>query len=203
MYMYSPPFLIKDFNFWISTVLIPYRSTSLCSTLEPRKDHSTAYLSQRRELRALKTIPFNIFKTILNVIEWNEDFKERFSYQWSLRVKNMNVSIFLWHNQMRNMWKNKLHRIRCGINKPGVENVNTVRQFPEMACLYCSFPSHTQHPQKKLDCTHKIYYPNHMRGLSQLIYLSVKIFLISNILRIYILVSLCMHICKATYTNYR
>ena len=51
--------------------------------------------------------------------------------------------------------------------------------------------------------TKKIYYPNHMRGLSQLIYLNVKIFLISNILRIHILVSIYMHIYKATYTKYR
>ena len=68
-----------------------------------------------------------------------------------------------------------------------------------------SYPTASKKKKKKNETvlTKKIYYPNHMRGLSQLIYLNVKIFLISNILRIHILVSLCMHIYKASYTKYR
>lgn len=158
-----------------------------------------------KKINVFFKIPFHIFRKYLeyklNRIELNEDFKEIFipMTPWSKWIW-LHPYFFVWKINA----KNKLHGIRCGIGKVSLENANAAREFPEMAWLYCSFPSHTQNLKKKkweLPHTHReniCYHPNHMMGLSQLIYLNVKISLLSKIRRINILVDLCMHISKAT-----
>lgn len=131
-------------------MLISHRLMSLYFHTWAKERPLNHLFAPEKKINVFFKIPFHIFRKYLeyklNRIELNEDFKEIFipMTPWSKWIW-LHPYFFVWKINA----KNKLHGIRCGIGKVSLENANAAREFPEMAWLYCSFPSHIQNLKKK------------------------------------------------------